>query len=119
MTTAHIPYNTTLDCENAVFFPNTVQNNHLPLEPSNYTLIIKTYKIHKHTKHAPKKTKKQVKAIMRLHRAHDNLVSFAIWSRNYLEDVNLRGVQKPEGVELAVGEGAEYVMDNVGRGMDL
>ncbi|XP_011563638.3 vanin-like protein 2 isoform X1 [Plutella xylostella] len=119
MTTAHVPYNTTLDCENAVFFPNTVQNNHLPLEPSNYTLIIKTYKIHKHTKHAPKKTKKQVKAIMRLHRAHDNLVSFAIWSRNYLEDVNLRGVQKPEGVELAVGEGAEYVMDNVGRGMDL
>lgn len=75
-------YNTTLRCENVVYFGSTLQINKFPLHPSNYSFNEKNRNALK-----PLGIGRETISL-KLKSPQDSLITFGIWGRLYTKDVD-------------------------------
>ncbi|XP_059050818.1 vanin-like protein 2 [Achroia grisella] len=85
MTTYRHQYNQSLDCDDVVYFPNSIRNNKFPLSSNNFTFLDSTQNGARNTNGG------RGRVIYELKSRQNELVSFGIWGRIYTKDVNTIG----------------------------
>ncbi|KAI8442263.1 hypothetical protein MSG28_005831 [Choristoneura fumiferana] len=86
MSTLRNQYNKTLQCDNVVYFPSSFRINKFPLSPVNYTYS-ESSQNEIETGELPK-TNGREKIMYKINAPQDELMSFAIWGRIYVRDVD-------------------------------
>ncbi|KAL0867646.1 hypothetical protein ABMA27_008398 [Loxostege sticticalis] len=97
MTTYSYQYNSTLGCDNVVYYPTSLRNNKFPLHPHNFTfsksqndaeqIAFSENDVISHLRTGNEKNKLQHLSY-KLNRVQNELVSFGIWGRLYIRDSN-------------------------------
>lgn len=95
MTTYRSQYNTTLDCDNIVYFPLSIRNNMFPLGPKNYSFIDQNnnkiltahYGVESQNE-VDLEDESRTRMIFKLNKPQKDLVSFSIWGRIFSRDVD-------------------------------
>lgn len=104
MTTYKNSYNSTLQCDNIVYFPLSFIDNKFPLEPANYTYTVKSennndvcikensfedIKNEESKMHVFKgKKSNREKIVYKLEKPQKSLVAFGVWGRIYTRDID-------------------------------
>ena len=95
MTTYQSQYNTTLDCDNIVYFPLSVRDNKFPLGPVNYTFLDEKQNevIDSHygveiQNEVHLENESSTRLIFKLNKPQKDLVAFAIWGRIFSRDID-------------------------------
>lgn len=97
MTTYRYQYNTSLDCDNVVYYPSTLRNNKFPLHPHNFTFVKSTQNgdfpqngantQNGGTQNVRSENDRELVSL-KLKNPQNELITFAIWGRLYVRDVN-------------------------------
>lgn len=101
MTTYSYQHNSTLDCDNVVYYPTSLRNNKFPLHPLNYTFTKLQNDAEKISVFSqsnviskcevdvrPTENNKLEHITYRLNTLQNEIVSFGIWGRLYIRDGN-------------------------------
>ncbi|CAH2093814.1 unnamed protein product [Euphydryas editha] len=100
MTSYNKHYNTTLKCDDIVYYPISFRNNKFPLSPKNFSYEIANTP--RDRSDSSEKTKDITKQVYREHITYrlnvpqENLVSFGIWGRIFNRDVNKKYLPSKE-----------------------
>lgn len=85
MSTLRNHYNKTLQCDNVVYFPSSFRINKFPLRPVNYSYSESSQNEIEGGK-LSKPSREQI--TYKINAPQDDLMSFAIWGRIYVRDVD-------------------------------
>ncbi|XP_063368490.1 vanin-like protein 2 isoform X1 [Cydia amplana] len=85
MSTIRKQYNKTLQCNNVVYFPSSFRINKFPLSSSNFTYIDST---DDENEVQPDKKTGREKITYKINTPQKELMSFGIWGRVYVKDVD-------------------------------
>lgn len=81
MTTYRLHYNTSLKCDNIVYYPSSFRNSKFPLSPQNFTYTDSR-------NNAATENCGREHITYKLKVPQDDLVSFGIWGRVFTKDVD-------------------------------
>lgn len=94
MSTYSYQHNSSLDCDNVVYYPSSLQINKFPLNPQNYTFVKSSH----NRDYAQNSLENDINisnerndrehVTLSLKEPQNELISFSIWGRLYVRDVN-------------------------------
>ncbi|XP_072934498.1 vanin-like protein 2 isoform X2 [Epargyreus clarus] len=102
MTTYRHHYNSSLQCDDVVYFPSTLRNNKFPFDPKNVTFIDNTQITDLENSITDSCVNEKGTVLFKLNVPQNQLVSFGIWGRLYNRDVNLLKNVTQEDVENSI-----------------